>query len=77
NWLNDEYRNFANIHIIGLHYHVGSQILNYQVFQSLDITTNEHIKLLRQNDINIKHINFGGVLGIDYQNPQQNPIVDF
>lgn len=77
NWLKDEYRNFANINIIGLHYHVGSQILNYQVFQSLAITTNEHIKLLRQNDINIKHINFGGGLGIDYQNPQQNPIVDF
>lgn len=77
NWLKDEYRNFANIKIIGLHYHVGSQILNYQVFQSLAITTNEHIRLLRQNDINIKHINFGGGLGIDYQNPQQNPIVDF
>ncbi|MDE4998946.1 diaminopimelate decarboxylase, partial [Francisella tularensis subsp. holarctica] len=65
NWIKDEYRNFANIKIIGLHYHVGSQILNYQVFQSLSITTNEHIKLLRQNYINIKHINFGGGLGID------------
>ncbi|MDE5022698.1 diaminopimelate decarboxylase, partial [Francisella tularensis subsp. holarctica] len=34
NWFKDEYRNFANINIIGLHSHVGSQILNYQVFQS-------------------------------------------
>ncbi|MBK2105985.1 diaminopimelate decarboxylase [Francisella philomiragia] len=76
-WLKNDFQNFDNINIIGLHYHVGSQILNYQVFQSLAITTNEHIKLLKQNDIDIEHINFGGGLGIDYQNPQQNPIVDF
>ncbi|MDE4940584.1 diaminopimelate decarboxylase, partial [Francisella tularensis subsp. holarctica] len=30
-WLKDEYRKFANINIIVIHYHVGSQILNYQV----------------------------------------------
>lgn len=77
NWIKNDFQNFDNINIIGLHYHVGSQILNYQVFQSLAITTNEHIKLLKQNDINIEHINFGGGLGIDYQNPHQNPIVDF
>ncbi|MDE5014994.1 diaminopimelate decarboxylase, partial [Francisella tularensis subsp. holarctica] len=34
-------------------------------------------KLIMQNDINIIHINFGGGLGIDYQNPQLNPIVVF
>ncbi len=77
NWLKNDFQSFSNINIIGLHYHVGSQILNYQVFQSLAITTNEHIKLLKQNDIGIEHINFGGGLGIDYQNPQQNLIVDF
>ena len=56
---------------------VGSQILNYQVFQPLATTANQHIKLLKQNDVNIGHVNFGGDLGIDYQNPQLSSIVDF
>lgn len=76
-WLENDFAKFSNINLVGLHYHVGSQILNYQVFQSLAITTNEHIKLLQQKGINIEHINFGGGLGIDYENPRQNPITDF
>lgn len=76
-WLNKDFKKLNNVNLVGLHYHVGSQILNYQVFQSLAIVANEHIKLLYQNSINIEHINFGGGLGIDYGNPEQNPIVDF
>lgn len=77
NWFNDGFDRFANINVIGLHYHVGSQILNNQVFQSLAITTNEHMKLLEQIGVKIGHINFGGGLGIDYDNPELNPIADF
>lgn len=76
-WLEEGFDRFANIQLIGLHYHVGSQILNYQVFQSLAITTNEHVKLLKQIGITIEHINFGGGLGVDYENPELNPIADF
>lgn len=77
NWFDSGFDRFANINVIGLHYHVGSQILNHQVFQSLAVTVNEHIKLLQQMNVSLEHINFGGGLGIDYENPELNPIADF
>ena len=76
-WLRSSAKNFANIQIIGLHYHVGSQILNNDVLKKLANTANEHIATLRGLDIQIKHLNFGGGLGIDYETPEKNPITDF
>ncbi|AXA34060.1 diaminopimelate decarboxylase [Francisella adeliensis] len=66
-----------NIDIIGLHYHVGSQILNLNVFNDLVATVNNHLENLLDKGIEIKHINFGGGLGIDYENPEANSVVDF
>ncbi|WP_150468141.1 diaminopimelate decarboxylase [Francisella sp. SYW-9] len=76
-WLDEDFANLKNINLVGLHYHVGSQILNHQVFQSLAITANKHVKQLRLKGIDIKHINFGGGLGVDYDNPKENIIADF
>lgn len=76
-WLQSSASGLANIQVIGLHYHVGSQILKNSVFKELATTANEHVAKLKDLNINIKHINFGGGLGIDYLNPQENPIVNF
>jgi diaminopimelate decarboxylase len=76
-WLQSLASGLANIQIIGLHYHVGSQILNNAVFKELVTTVNEHISILKDLSIKIEHINFGGGLGIDYDEPKDNPIADF
>ncbi|MED7789372.1 diaminopimelate decarboxylase [Francisella sp. 19X1-34] len=76
-WLEKDFTKLNNINLVGLHYHVGSQILNYQVFESLAVMTNKHVKELQQKGVDIKHVNFGGGLGIDYDNPKENAIVDF
>ncbi|QIW10768.1 diaminopimelate decarboxylase [Francisella sp. LA112445] len=76
-WLEKDSANLKNINLVGLHYHVGSQILNHQVFQSLAIMTNKHVKQLHEKGVDIKHINFGGGLGVDYDSPKKNAIADF
>jgi diaminopimelate decarboxylase len=65
-----------NIKLIGLHYHIGSQITNMEVFKTLSLKANKlKEKLFPEN--NFSYINMGGGLGIDYTNPNINPIPDF
>ncbi|QLE79873.1 diaminopimelate decarboxylase [Francisella sp. Scap27] len=76
-FISKEASTLKNINIIGLHYHVGSQILNLNVFNDLAATVNNHLESLFDRGVEVKHINFGGGLGINYANPKENPIVDF
>lgn len=66
-----------NIEFIGLHFHIGSQILNISDFTALAKRINELQEHLEGQGVTIKNINVGGGLGIDYANPEQNPIPDF
>lgn len=66
-----------NIEFIGLHFHIGSQILNISDFTALAKRINELQEHLEGQGITIKNINVGGGLGIDYANPEQTPIPDF
>ncbi len=65
-----------NINLIGLHFHIGSQIIDLDVFKSLSIKANQLKEQLFPNS-NFSYINMGGGLGIDYANPDDNPIPDF
>ena len=66
-----------NIHFIGLHFHIGSQLLEMTDFRHLCSRINEIQDGLEQENIKIKNINVGGGLGIDYNNPDNHPIPDF
>ena len=66
-----------NIHFIGLHFHIGSQLLEMTDFRHLCSRINEIQDSLEQENIRIKNINVGGGLGIDYDNPDNHPIPDF
>ena len=68
---------FKNIKLTGLHFHIGSQITTMTPFKNLCIRVNELNKWFADRNVNIEHLNLGGGLGIDYQNPQENPIPDF
>ena len=67
----------SNIHFIGLHFHIGSQLLEMTDFRHLCSRLNEIQDGLEQENIKIKNINVGGGLGIDYDNPDNHPIPDF
>lgn len=69
--------NMPNIEFVGLHFHIGSQILEMGDFEALCARVNELQDRLESQGITIKNINVGGGLGIDYQDPDTNPIPDF
>lgn len=67
----------SNLQVIGLHFHIGSQILDMGDFESLCNRINELQNTLEKNKITIKSINVGGGLGIDYTHPNRVAIPDF
>ena len=68
---------YPNIRFKGLHFHIGSQILEMDDFIALAKRINELQDQLEAAGIKTEIINVGGGLGIDYANPQQNPVPDF
>lgn len=66
-----------NIELIGLHFHVGSQILDLNVFQLLCKRIGELQKWFTDNGLHISNLNLGGGLGVDYEHPNQDSIADF
>lgn len=67
----------SNIELTGLHFHIGSQITDMAVFRSLCLKVNEIQQQLKKQGIILPHINFGGGLGIEYNDPHEEPIADF
>lgn len=73
----NEIKNLKNIRLIGLHFHIGSQITDMTVFRGLCLRANEIQQKLKDQGLILPHINFGGGLGIDYQAPTLHPIANF
>ena len=69
--------NLENIKLQGLHFHIGSQITINEPFKILCDKINELTAKYAAKGVTFKTINVGGGLGIDYENPSQNPIPDF
>ncbi|RKO71653.1 diaminopimelate decarboxylase [Sphingobacterium puteale] len=65
------------IELVGLHFHVGSQITDMTVFKSLCVKVNEWKNWFEERGTQIRVLNVGGGLGIDYKDPDGNPIPDF
>lgn len=66
-----------NVKFIGLHFHIGSQILDMGDFVALCNRINELQDKLEARRILVEHINVGGGLGIDYAHPNRQPIPGF
>ena len=73
----DETSKMANVKFVGLHFHIGSQILDMGDFQALCNRVNELQDELERHRIHVEHINVGGGLGVDYEHPNRLPIPDF
>ncbi len=66
-----------NVQFKGLHFHIGSQILEMDDFIALAQRINDLQDQLEAAGIKIEIVNVGGGLGIDYANPEGNPIPNF
>lgn len=66
-----------NIKVVGLHFHIGSQILDMNDFEALCNRINELQDQLSRHHIHVESINVGGGLGVSYDNPDREPIPDF
>ncbi len=67
----------ANVKFVGLHFHIGSQILEMDDFAALCNRVNELQDKIESEGIVVENINVGGGLGIDYHNPNGAPIPNF
>ena len=72
-----ETERLKNVKFVGLHFHIGSQILDMGDFEALCNRVNELQDLLEKHRISVEHINVGGGLGVDYAHPNRLPIPDF
>lgn len=61
----------ANLEFIGIHFHIGSQITNLDVYKNLCIRVNEFAAWFEDHGFKVTVLNVGGGLGIDYHNPNQ------
>jgi len=66
-----------NVRFKGLHFHIGSQILEMDDFIALAQRINDLQDQLEAAGIKIDIVNVGGGLGIDYAHPESNSIPNF
>ncbi|WP_285008229.1 diaminopimelate decarboxylase [Pedobacter faecalis] len=66
----------AQLDFVGIHFHIGSQITNLDVYKNLCVRVNEFASWFEERGFLVKVLNVGGGLGIDYHNPD-NQIPDF
>lgn len=70
-------KGLKNLQLIGLHFHIGSQITDLSSFKTLCLKVNEIQTWFVNHKIKIENINVGGGLGVDYHEPDKNLIADF
>jgi diaminopimelate decarboxylase len=73
----DLFPSLSNVKLIGIHFHIGSQITDLSSFQDLCVRVNELQEQFLSKNIKLEHINVGGGLGINYEHPNHFPIPDF
>lgn len=66
-----------NVKFVGLHFHIGSQIMDLGDFIALCNRINGLQEKLYARQIIVEHINVGGGLGIDYMHPNRQPVPAF
>ncbi|MDR2683658.1 MAG: diaminopimelate decarboxylase [Dysgonamonadaceae bacterium] len=73
----DRLPSLPQVRLIGIHFHIGSQLTETEPFLKLCSRANEIRQMLAGRGIRLSIINFGGGLGIDYQHPDAHEIPDF
>ena len=69
--------NLKNIKLIGIHFHIGSQITDMTSFHNLCVRIGEIQDTFAAKNITFEHINVGGGLGINYEHPNHFSVPEF
>ncbi len=67
----------SNTKLVGLHFHIGSQILDLEPYRLLCNRSNEMQGKLGYMGLELPEINLGGGLGVNYEDPDSQMIPDF
>ena len=73
----EKYHSLSHLQLKGIHVHIGSQITDLDVFKSLCLRMNELQDYFRREHIPLAHINVGGGLGLNYEQPEKESFPDF
>ena len=73
----DVLKNCPNVILIGLHFHIGSQVTDLEPYKNLCTRVNEIQQWFLQRGYHLPHINVGGGLGINYHKPDEESICNF
>jgi diaminopimelate decarboxylase len=68
---------FANLHIPGLHIHIGSQITQSRPLIEAIIRVSQFIEQIKAENIKLEYFNIGGGLGITYDKETPQTAADF
>lgn len=66
-----------NLELIGLHFHIGSQITDLSVFKILCERCEVLQKWFLDRGVLVQSLDLGGGLGVSYEDPHGKPIADF
>jgi diaminopimelate decarboxylase len=67
----------SNITPTGIHFHIGSQIRDLKPYRDLCKKINAIQRHFEEKGYSLEHINVGGGYGINYEDPDSEPIPDF
>ena len=67
----------SHLQLIGIHFHIGSQITDLSAYEDLCVRINELQDTLDAQGVSVPNINVGGGLGINYEHPNHFPMAEF
>lgn len=70
-------KKLSHVKLTGIHFHIGSQITDLNVFKGLCLRVNQISQWFSDHGVDIFHLNLGGGLGINYMQPDSENIADF
>ncbi len=73
----EELATYENLDFQGLHFHIGSQITDMRVFEFFCRRVNSLVEWFAEKGFPLGYINMGGGLGVNYDNPDGDPMPDF
>lgn len=73
----EKLKTLTHLKLIGLHFHIGSQITDLSPFKKLCTRVNKINTLFLSKGFDLPIINVGGGIGINYHEPDKESIIDF
>lgn len=67
NWFLDQIKAEPLLNLVGVHCHLGSTIKKVRIFRDATILMMEFIEKIREAGFDLRYLNIGGGLGIDYE----------